>query len=99
METYQEYKQKKSEIDATLQKLETILKSFPKTDWGLVPDEVRKSELYIKTKNDWNLNFSLLRSIHTIGMKKFKKEIQKEIKDRIAAANKKYMLDKLTLHN
>jgi hypothetical protein len=99
VETYQEYKQKKSEIDATLQKIETILQSFPKTEWGLVPDEVRKSDFYIKTKNDWNIYFSLLQSIHTIGMKKFKKEIQKEIQDKRDVATKKYMLDKLTPHN
>jgi hypothetical protein len=99
MENYQEYKQKKSEIDATLQKLERILKCFPKTELGLVPDEVRKSDLYIKTKNDWNLNFSLLQSINKIGVKKFKKEIQKEIQDKRDAATKKYMLDKLTPHN
>jgi len=90
MENYQEYKKIKGEIDAVLDTLHDRLNSFPKSSLGGVTDEVRKTPEYIETKRQWNKYWSLLRSINQIGVKKFKKEIQKEYQDKINAANKKH---------
>jgi len=91
MENYQEYKKIKGEIDATLQEIEKRLHSFPKNEMGLIPDVIRKTPEYIETKKHWNKYWSVLQSINKIGVKKFKKEIQKEYQDKINAANKRYL--------
>lgn len=91
MENYQEYKKIKGEIDATLQEIENRLHSFPKNEMGLIPDVIRKTPEYLETKKQWNKYWSLLRSINQIGVKKFKKEIQKEYQDKRDAANKRYL--------
>lgn len=90
MENYQEYKKKKGEIDAVLDKLHDRLHSFPKNEMGYANDEARKTPEYIETKKQWNKYWSLLRSINQIASKKFKKEIQKEIQDKRDAATKRY---------
>lgn len=98
MENYQEYKKIKSEIDAALQQIEKRLHSFPKSSLGGVTDKARKTPEYIETKKQWNKYWSMLQSVNKIGVKKFKKEIQKDYQDKIDAANKRHK-EKLTLHN
>lgn len=90
MENYQEYKKIKGEIDAVLNTLHDRLNSFPKSILGGVTDEARKTPEYIETKKQWNKYWSLLRSVNKVGVKKFKKEIQKEYQDKINAANKRH---------
>lgn len=98
MENYQEYKNIKGEIDAVLDTLHNRLNTFPKSSLGVVTDEVRETPEYIETKKQWNKYWSMLQSVNKIGVKKFKKEIQKEYQDKRDAANKKHK-EKLTLHN
>lgn len=98
MENYQEYKKIKGEINAILDTLHNRLNSFPKNEIGLVPDEIRKTDEYINAKNLWYKTWVFYQTINRIGVKKFKKEIQKEYQDKIDAANKRHK-EKLTLHN
>ena len=77
MKTYTEYKELQGKQNTIVNQLSDKLNSYPKGIFGLIEDSVRMSEDFKNTKSSYHIEFNKLRSINQIGMKKFKKEIQK----------------------
>jgi len=77
MTTYTEYKELQGKQIAIVDQLSDKLNSYPKGIFGLIEDSVRISEDFKNTNSSYHIEFNKLRSINQIGMKKFKKEIQK----------------------
>ena len=60
------------------------LKEFEvhKTDSGLTPDHIRMTPEWIKAKSDFTHSFATLRAFNATYVKKYKKEIMKERRNR-----------------
>lgn len=77
MKTYAEYKDLQGKQNEIVNQLSNKLNTYPKGAFGLIDDSVRMSEDFKNTNSSYRIEFNKLRSINQIGMKKFKKEIQK----------------------
>ena len=78
MKTYSEYKEVKVKQDAIVDMLSGKLNSYPKGVFGMVEECIRMSDEYKTLKLKYSKEFKKLQDINSYGIKKFKKEIQKE---------------------
>ena len=83
MNTFQDYKDLAAKQNIIVDALSDKLNSYPKGLFGLIPDEVRATDEFISVKNQFNREFKRLREINGQGVKKYKKEIQQERKEKM----------------
>lgn len=76
--TFEEAKKLKEEIDKNVSKWDTILKTFPSNEIGLVSEEVRNTSEYAEAKRNYELHFQKLRVFNQWYVKEFKKELALE---------------------
>ena len=68
----------------------SILNNFPRSESGLTPDSVRQTAEWQSAKRNYDLAVSNLRNFNASYVKKYKKELTKERKERIAELNRKF---------
>lgn len=80
--TFEEAKRVGQTLDADVRETETVLRRFPRSKMGLVPDDVRTSVTYRNAKMDFDRAFARLRNFNTWFTKKFKHELRAERRNR-----------------
>lgn len=88
MNIFQDYKDLAAKQNIIVDALSDKLNSYPKGPFGLMPDEVRASDEFISVKNQFNREFKRLREINGQGVKKYKKEIQQERREKMSKLQK-----------
>lgn len=90
MTTYSEYKELQSNQNEIVDMLSDKLNSYPKGEFGMIEEAIRKTDEYKYFYFKFRAEFNKLRAINQIGVRKFKKEIRKEYEEkRKAKINKK----------
>lgn len=84
---YTEAKAKKKEIDEKVSQLGEVLRSYPKNESGLTPDEVKFSDAYRLDKARFNVAFEEQRQFNQAYVKQYKKELALERKNKRLALN------------
>ena len=78
METFSDFKELKDKQNKIVDILSDKLNSFPKGDFGLIPDDIKSTDEFKTIKSQYNREFKTLQAINKDGMKRFKKEIRNE---------------------
>ena len=67
----------KSQLEENVKILSENMSIFPRGAMGLIPDEIKKTDEYIRVKSAYDYGFKELQNFNRIYVKQFKKELQK----------------------
>lgn len=67
----------KSQLEESVKILSESMSVFPRSSMGLIPDDVKKTDEYIRVKLAYDYGFKELQNFNKIYVKQFKKELQK----------------------
>lgn len=83
---FTESKELKNKLENKCEEFSNVLRSFSgdKNTIGLLPDSVRLTPEYRFARKQYDEAFKALRSFNSIFVKKFKKELAQERKDKLA---------------
>ena len=84
MKTFNECIEHRKFIDSNVKHYSDILNSFPSGKMGLIPDEYKKSDLYINADKQFNHWFSKLQELNKFMVKTYKKELRELRKNRFS---------------
>lgn len=59
-----------------------VMKAFPKGDMGLTPDDIKASDTYKAAHKAYNTAFARLRAFNAVFVKKYKKELAAERREK-----------------
>ena len=81
MNSYIEYKELRDKQNIIVDALSDKLNSFPRGQFGLIPDHVTSTDEFKSIKKQYRIEFKKLQNINQQGVRLFKKEINKEYED------------------
>ena len=82
--TYSEAKRSRDWHEANVRATNLVLDHFAKGALGLTPDEIKNTTAWREAKADYDCRFSQLRAFNQWFVKKYKRQIQAERRERVA---------------
>lgn len=79
---YIEAKEYKNKLELLVEEYSNKMNLFPKSEMGLISQQVKETEKYQETKLNYDRYFKQLQEFNKMFVKQFKKEYQKERSER-----------------
>lgn len=80
--TFENATQIKAKLEENVKVLSESMSIFPRGAMGLIPDEIKKTDDYIRVKAAYDCGFKELQTFNKVYVKQFKKELTKMRKEK-----------------